>query len=116
MNCSAKNLIGYSKILSDFGSFVENNLRKIFELCLKKHNAGEKAAASKLENLLKSFSEHSSPVKKPVIINDYRLTAYPESNIQEVLDVMNQLKIDSVPIVKHPWKKELLGFIKRAGI
>ena len=39
------------------------------------------------------------------------VVAYPTTNIFEILDVMEVLKQEYIPIVKSPWNKVLLGFI-----
>ncbi len=39
------------------------------------------------------------------------VVAYPATSIFEILDVMEVLKQEYIPIVKSPWNKILLGFI-----
>ena len=48
--------------------------------------------------------------------NAFRILAYPDSDIQEILAIMKCLKLNVVPVAKNPWNKELIGYLKKSDI
>lgn len=48
--------------------------------------------------------------------NAFRIIAYPDSDIQEILAIMKCLKLNVVPVAKNPWNKELIGYLKKSDI
>lgn len=50
---------------------------------------------------------------KPI---NFSVLAYPKSDINEILKIMKSLKLTSIPVVKNPWNKKLIGYLKRDEI
>lgn len=41
-----------------------------------------------------------------------KLIAYPESNVRELAKIMNDIKIDKIPVVFSPWNRKLVGIVE----
>ncbi len=54
--------------------------------------------------------------KKIIQKSDFKVIAYPESDIQDVLMIMNSLKLTSLPVAENPWNKRLVGFVEKNSI
>lgn len=50
---------------------------------------------------------------KPI---NFSVLAYPKSDINEILKIMKSLELTSIPVVKNPWNKKLIGYLKRDEI
>ena len=59
-----------------------------------------------------SDSELSNCEKK----SEFSVVAYPESDIKEVLNIMNSLKITSIPVIENPWNKNFIGYMDKSSI
>lgn len=52
----------------------------------------------------------STKIKK---ITNLSVIAYPDSDITEILKIMNHLNITSIPIAAYPWNKKLIGYLEK---
>lgn len=55
----------------------------------------------------------SKNYEKPI---NFSVLAYPKSDIKEILKIMKSLKLTSIPVVKNPWNKKLIGYLKKDEI
>jgi|GEM_PF-1335412 len=62
---------------------------------------------------LKRYDEqtHEIRAKELLDVSKTCVTAYPTTQISEIKDIMEMLKLEHIPIVKTPWNRILVGFI-----
>lgn len=119
VNYSANNLMVNSPVFVGTKDCMENNLKHLFRRYLNKIKKYEaKTGNLCAKNIfLKDYDmpkKTNSFFKKQIIgENEYTLVAYPDSDLETLLSIMKALKLECIPIVKHPWNRELLRFIKR---
>lgn len=41
-----------------------------------------------------------------------QVVAYPQNNVRDIAKIMRDIKIDCIPVLFSPWKRELVGFIE----
>ena len=56
---------------------------------------------------------HPKKYSKKAFSTLHKIVAYPQSNIDEILSVMEDAKIDYIPVIKSPWCKKIIGFLKK---
>jgi len=71
--------------------------------------------------LLKGLKRHDADVNNiriEELLDNSKVCvmAYPRTQVSEIKDVMEALKLEHIPIVKTPWNKILVGFISLSVI
>lgn len=89
---------------------LENNLKRLVKICYKEFRAFEER--TKIQNKRHVYTKPNRP---SVRTND-RVFVFPESDINEVLQIMEKLNIDKIGVVKHLWNKEIIGYMYRNDI
>lgn len=56
-----------------------------------------------IKKINKKLDEYNTP---------QRIVAYPTTNMEELLSIMNFFQLSCVPIAKNPWDKKHIGMIK----
>lgn len=41
-----------------------------------------------------------------------KIVAYPQNDVRELAEIMKDIRIECMPVLSSPWKKELVGFIE----
>lgn len=41
-----------------------------------------------------------------------KIVAYPQNDVRELAKIMKDIRIECLPVLSSPWKKELVGFIE----
>lgn len=41
-----------------------------------------------------------------------KVVAYPQNDVRELARIMKDIRIECLPVLSSPWKKELVGFIE----
>ena len=44
--------------------------------------------------------------------NYFSVVAYPQNDIREIAKIMDDIRIDYLPVLFSPWNKKLVGFIE----
>lgn len=115
VNCSSANsVMAQPPVFVSTTDSLENNLKKMFKMCLKKIGATEKSTKMPDDDNLGLIN----PLIKKTYIKDdrYKIIAYQDSDMREILSIMKAMRLDSVPVVKHPWNKEFIGIVKKIEI
>lgn len=40
------------------------------------------------------------------------IVAYPQNDVREIAKIMNDIRVDYLPVLFSPWNKKLVGFIE----
>lgn len=116
VTCSSANNVMVPSSPTFFGSTdsLENNLKKMIKLCLNKISAIEDKAKVNSDTCP---GLHNPLIRKTYVKDDsYKVIAYPDSDMEEILSIMKAMRLDSVPVAKHPWNKQFIGVIKKDEI
>lgn len=41
-----------------------------------------------------------------------KIVAYPQNDVRELAKIMKDIRVECLPVLSSPWKKELVGFIE----
>jgi predicted transcriptional regulator len=53
-----------------------------------------------------------SPLQNVFGHESAKIFAYPQSDVREVARIMQDTKMDCIPVVFSPWNKKLVGFLE----
>lgn len=84
---------------------LENNLKKLVKICYAEFKAFEER--TKIPDKRPMYTK---PILKNERTND-RVVVFPESDLNEVLQIMQKLNIDKIGVIKHLWNKEIVGYV-----
>ena len=112
MKYSANNVLtDASLLLRSHNDSADNPFRKIIRACIKQiYSLDKKAKYKKKPERFIGFRLSN------IDNNKYEIIAYPDSDLKAVLTIMETLKLDSIPILNNPWKRELLRIMKKNDI
>ncbi len=110
-NCHTSHVLAGSCDLPNHHACLDNQIKRIMFACLKQIHV--------LDDQTKKQKPPDEAVRSKLKVidnNKYKIIAYPDSDLKEILSIMDALQIDYVPIVKHPWKKELVKVMDKNEI
>lgn len=116
VNCSsATTVMPTPNVFIGTSDSLENNLKKVFKMCLNKISVIESKAQDPQPM---SASKMTPSLVKPKSGQKWqsKIIAYPHSDLDEILSIMKALKLEYVSIAKHPWNKELIGIMEKHDI
>ena len=58
------------------------------------------------------FMSRRSRDNKVAKNSSLNIVAYPQNDVTEIAKIMNDVRIDCLPVVSSPWNKKLVGFIE----
>lgn len=93
-------------------SSFKQKIRKAFEQIVKIDSFLKNNFLCIHKNVESSKAKLPSCNKKA----EFTVVAYPESDIQEVLNIMNTLKVTSISVMENPWSKNFLGYVDKTSI
>ena len=97
------------RIFASMDSF-EIKLKKLIEICYAEFKAFEQRA-----KIPDGSDIPDDTSLKNERTND-RVVVFPESELDEVLQIMYKLNIDKIGVVRHLWNKEVVGYLYKRDI